>query len=117
MIERLGFFTGKGEHFFHSRSVGDVAYHLGFGSGANLLFHFHAHGLKIEPHFLQNVHRHALPQFDQTKKQMLRAHVIVIEPVGLLASKRQDLLSARSKIIHRSTARQPNHCPTPSPFY
>ncbi len=64
MIERFGFLTSKGEHFFHPRSVGDVADHLGFGSGANLLLHFHAHSLKIEPHFLQNVHRHALPQFD-----------------------------------------------------
>ena len=35
---------------------------------------------------------------------MLGADVIVVEPVGFLASKRQNLLSAGSKIIHRSMA-------------
>jgi len=37
------------------------------------------------------------------------SHVIVVEPLGLLARKRQDLLGARSKIIH--------HCvPLPGPL-
>ena len=31
---------------------------------------------------------------------MFRSHVIVVEPLGLLARKRQDLLGAWSKIIH-----------------
>jgi len=31
---------------------------------------------------------------------VFRSDVIVVEPLGLLARKRQDLLGARSKIIH-----------------
>ena len=117
MIERFGFLAGEGQDFFHARRVGNVSDHLGFRSRANLLLHFHSHGLQIETHFLQNVHRHALPQLDQSQKQMLGADVIVVEAVGLLASERQDLLCPWCEIIHCSMARPSRHCPTPPPSY
>jgi hypothetical protein len=35
---------------------------------------------------LEDVHGHALPELDQSQEEMLRPHVIVIEPIGFLAS-------------------------------
>ena len=67
-----------------------------------MLFDFHAHGLKIEAHLLQNVYRYPLPQFNEAQEQMFRADVVVIEAIGFLASKRQNLLSARREIIQYS---------------
>jgi len=49
---------------------------------------------------LQDVYCHALAELDQPKKQVLGAHVVVVKPVGFLASKRQNLLSSRCEIIH-----------------
>ena len=102
MIERLGFFTGERQNFFHPRSVGNVADDFGFRAGADLLLHFHAHSLEIESHFLENVDRDALAELNQPKKKMLGPNVIVIEPVGFFASELQDLLGARCKIVHCS---------------
>src|SRR5437867_4776909 len=104
MIERLGFLAGKREDLLHSRRVRNIAHHLGFRAGADLLLDFHAHGLKIETHLLQNVYRHPLPQLDEPQEQMFGADVVVIKAIGFLASKRQNLLSARREIIHYSMA-------------
>src|SRR5439155_9062738 len=104
MVERLGFLAGKREYILHSRRVRDIADHLGFRAGTDLFLDFHAHGLKIETHFLQNVYRHPLPQFDEPQEQMLGPDVVVIKTVGFFASKRQNLLSARREIIHYSMA-------------
>ena len=65
-----------------------------------MLLHLHANPLQIEPHLLQHVDGHSLSKFDQTEQEVFSSHVIVVEPLGLLASKRKDLLGARSKIIH-----------------
>ena len=105
VIECLGFLPGECQHFLNARRIWDIADHLRFRSRAHLLLHFHAHGLKIETHLLQDVHGHPLPQFDQSQKQMFGADVVVIKAVGFLASKRQNLLSARCEIIHYSMAR------------
>ena len=53
---------------------------------------------------LQNVHGHALPKLDKAQEKMLGANVIVVKPVGFLASKRQNLLSPGCEIIHCSMA-------------
>src|SRR5262245_3319522 len=100
MIERLGLFARKRQHFFDARRVWNVPNHLRFRSGTNLFLHFHPYGLEIEPHFLQDVHSYALAELDQAKKQMLGAYVVVVKPVGFLASKRQNLLSSWGEIIH-----------------
>ena len=104
MIQRLGFLAGQRQNFFHPRRVRNVADHLRFRTGADLFLDFHPDGLEIEPHLLQNIDGHALAELDQTKQKMLGADVIVIEPVGFFAGERQDLLGARSKIIHCSMA-------------
>src|ERR1051326_3287758 len=88
MIKRLGFFACQCQNFFYARSIGNIADDLGLRSRADLFFHFHAHRLQVETHFLQNIYCHALPQFDQSKKQMLGADVIVIKSVRFFASKR-----------------------------
>ena len=100
MIERLRFLAGERENFFHPRRVGNVADHLRLRTGADLFLDFHPDGFEIEPHLLEDVHRDALPELDQAEQKMLGADVIVVEAVGFFASQRQDLLGARSKIIH-----------------
>ena len=100
MIERLRFLTRESQHLLHARRVGNVAHHLGLRTGTDLLLDFHPHGLEIHPHLLQDVHGHALPQFDEAEQEMLRPHVIVIEAIGFFARERQDLLGSRCKIIH-----------------
>ena len=65
-----------------------------------MLRHFHANALQIEPHLLQHIDCYALSEFDQSEQQVFSSHVIVVEPLGLLARKRQDLLGTWSKIIH-----------------
>ena len=67
---------------------------------ADLFFHLKTHGFQIEPHFLEHVNRHALPQFDESQEQMLGAHKVVVKPVRLLARERQHLLRSRRKIAH-----------------
>jgi hypothetical protein len=62
----------------------------------NMLLHLHANSLQIEPHVLQHINCYSLSKFDQSEQQVFRSHVIVVEPLGLLARKRQDLLGARS---------------------
>ncbi len=93
-------FGGERQDLLDARGVGNVADHLLVGPGADLLLDFHADGFEVEPHFLQDVHRHALAEFDQAKQQVLGAHEIVVEPVGFLARQRQHLLGARREIVH-----------------
>ena len=100
VVELLGFLLRKREDLLHARCVGNVADHLGLGSGANLLFHFHADGLEIEAHFLEDVDGDSLAQFDEAKKQMFRAHVVVVEPVRFFAGQREHLLRSRREIVH-----------------
>src|SRR4029077_9570293 len=82
MIKRLRFFACQRQHFFDARRIGNVTYDLGFRPRADLFLHLHADGLKIEPHLLQDVNRHALAKFDESQKQMLRTDVVVVKPVG-----------------------------------
>ena len=74
-----------------------------------MLLDLHANPLQIESHLLQHINCYALSKFDQSEQQVFSSHVVVVEPLGLLARKRQDLLGTRSKIIH--------HCvPVPGPL-
>src|SRR5207249_10134333 len=68
MVEGLGFLAGERQHFLNARRVRNVAYYLRFRSGADLLLHFHAHGLKIETPFLLDVHCNRLPRLDASRK-------------------------------------------------
>jgi len=100
VVKRLGFLRGQGEHLLHPRSVGNVADHLGLRSGADLLLDLHAHSFEVEAELGQNVDCDPLAEFDQAEQEMLRADVIVVETVGFLAGKGQNLLGAWSEIIH-----------------
>src|SRR5215471_20683849 len=117
MIERLSFLPRERQDFFDARRVRDVPNHLRLRPRTDLFLNFHPHRLKIEPHLLQDVDCYALTEFDQPEKQVLRADVVVVETVGFLASKRQNLLSPRCEIIHRSMVRSSSHCLTPLPSY
>jgi hypothetical protein len=66
----------------------------------DMLLQLHANPLQIEPHLLQHIDCYALSEFDQSEQQVFRSHVVVVEPLGLLARKRQELLGTWSKIIH-----------------
>src|SRR5258708_40106106 len=66
----------------------------------DMLLHLQANSLQIEPHLLQHIDCYTLSEFDQSEQEVFSSHVVVVEPLGLLARKRQDLLGAWSKIIH-----------------
>src|SRR5436309_10726086 len=117
MIERVRFLPRQREHFFDARRVWDVADHLRLRAGTDLFLHFHPHRLEIESHLLQDVDCHALAELDQPEKQMLGADVVMVESVGFLTSKRQNLLSSRCKIIHCSMVHSSSHCLSLSPSY
>ena len=74
-----------------------------------MLLHLLANDLQIKPHLLQHIDCYAFSKFDQSEQQVFRSHVVVVEPLGLLVRKRQDLLGTWRKIIH--------HCvPLPGPL-
>jgi len=65
-----------------------------------MLLHLDANSLQIQSHPLQHIDCHALSKFDQSEQQVFRSHVGVVEPLGLLERKRQELFGTWSKIIH-----------------
>src|SRR5205823_12699071 len=117
MVEGFGFLACKRQHFFDTRGIRNITDHLGFRAGADLLLHLHAHGLEIETLLLQNVHGHPLPQFNESQKEVFGADVVEVKAVGLFASTRRNLSSARRESIHYLMARQSSHRPIPSPSY
>ena len=50
-----------------------------------MLLDLHANPLQIEPHFLQHIDCYAFSKFDKSEQQVFRSHVVVVEPIGLLA--------------------------------
>src|SRR5271165_6228376 len=66
----------------------------------DMLLDLDANPLQIEPHSLQHIDCYALSKFDQSEQQVFSSHVVVVEPLGLFARKRQDLLGTWSKVIH-----------------
>jgi hypothetical protein len=65
-----------------------------------MLLDLHANHLQIESHPLQHIDCYAFSKFDQAEQEVFSSHVVVVEPLSLLARKRQDLLGAWRKIIH-----------------
>ena len=66
-----------------------------------MLLDLHANRLQIKSHPLQHIDCYALSKFDQSEQQVFRSHVVVVEPLCLLARERHDLLGTWSKIIHQ----------------
>jgi hypothetical protein len=54
----------------------------------DMLLDLHANPLQIEPHLFQHIDSYALSKFDQSEQKVLSSHVVVVEPLGLLACKR-----------------------------
>ena len=100
MVEGFGFFAGEGEDFFHAGGVGNIADHFGFGATSDLFFDLHANGLEVEAHFLEDIHGHALAEFDETKEEMFGADVVVIKAIGLFSSEGENLLGAGCEVVH-----------------
>ena len=55
---------------------------------------------------MENVDGDALAELDQAEKNVLRAHVVVVETVRLFAGKGEDLLGARGEIVHVDSLNQ-----------
>ena len=72
-----------------------------------MLLDLHANPLQIESHPLQHIDGYALSKFDQAEQEVFSSHVVVVEPLGLLARKRQDLLGTWRKIIHYCVRKLP----------
>jgi len=100
MVKSLGLFACKRENFLDSRSVRDVTDHLCLRVGANVFFDFHADGLEVEAHLLENVYGNSLSEFYQPEQKVFSSHIIMVKPISLLTRKRQYLLCTWSKIVH-----------------
>lgn len=64
-----------------------------------MFFYFHPDCFEIQPHFLEDIDGDTLAQLDQAEENMLRAHIVVVKAVGLLACKGEDLLCAGVKLF------------------
>ena len=100
VLKAFRLLASEGENLFHAWRVGNIAGHLGFGTGADLLLHLHANGLEVEAHFLKDIHGDALAEFNEAEEQVLGADIVVIKPIGFLTGEGQDLLSAGSEVVH-----------------
>src|SRR5262249_19678688 len=97
------------QYLFDARCVGKVPDHVCLRMRTDMLLHLHANPLQIESHLLQHIDGYALSNFDQAEQKVFRSHVVVAQPLSLLARKRQDLLGTWSKIIHqRDSEARPN---------
>jgi len=101
VMKGFRFFASKGENLFDSWGVGNVACNFGVRTCSNLFFYFHPDRFEIQPHFLEDIDGDALAQLDQAEENMLRAHIVVVKAVGLLAGKGEDLLCAGGEVVHR----------------
>lgn len=100
MLQGFGLLAGEGEDLLHAGRVGDIAGHLVLLAGADLFLDLLADGLEVEAHLLEDIHRDPLAQLDQAEQEMLGADIVMVEAVGLLAGKGQNLLSAGREIVH-----------------
>src|SRR3954464_15245477 len=100
MIQRLGFVGGQREDLLYAGRIGNVADDLLVRAGADLLLDFHADGLEIKAHFLEDIDRDALAELDQAEQQMFGADEIMVKAVGLLTRQSEHLLRPGRKIVH-----------------
>ena len=56
--------------------------------------------IEIKPHLLQNINGDALTKVDQSEKQVLGTHIVVVKSIRFLSCKGQHLLCSRCKITH-----------------
>jgi len=64
-----------------------------------MFFDFQLNGFQVESHLLEDIDGDSLVQLDQTQKQVLRAHIVVVETVCLFSRQSQDLLGSGSKVV------------------
>ncbi len=110
VVESLCLLVRESQHFFHSRSVGNIPRDFLVRASPHLLLNLHSDRLQIEPHPLKHADCDSLPELYQSKQEMLGTNVVVVEAVSLFAGKRQDLLGPRSKIIHESATVSEGGC-------
>ena len=102
MVERLGFLVGECEDLLDAWCVGDVASGLLRRTRAHLFFDLHPHGIELEAHAFEHIHRDPLAELDETQQQVLGTDIRMVEAVCLLACKGQYLLGAWCEVVHGS---------------
>src|SRR5215467_2835725 len=100
MVEGFGLFCRQSEDLLYAWRVRNIANHLLVGSGADLLFDFHADGLEVQSELLKDINRHSLAELNQAEQEVFGSDEIMVEPVSLFPSEREHLLGARGKIVH-----------------
>ena len=68
-----------------------------------------AHLRELDVHVLEHARGNTLALADEAQEQMLRADVVVVEPLRFVLSKRQDLASAVRELVE-AIHRIPNAC-------
>ena len=104
VVQGARFLASQSEHFFHPRSIRDIAHHLLIGTRADLFLHLHTHRLQIETELLKHVDGDALAQLDQPEQQVFGADIVVVEAVCLFAGERKHLLGSGGKVVHGTSA-------------
>ena len=102
MIERLGFLVGEREDLLDAWRVRNVAGGFLRRTRAHLFFHLHTHGIELEAHAFEHIHRDPLAELDEPQQQVFGADIGMVETVCLLACKGQYLLGAWCEVVHRS---------------
>ena len=102
MVERLRFLVGEREDLLHPWCVRDVTGGFLRRTRAHLFFHLHAHGIELEAHAFEHIHRDPLAELDEPQQQVLGADIGMVETVCLLAGKGQYLLGAWCEVVHES---------------
>ncbi len=83
MAEEPGFFNGVFKDFFCAGSEGDVAEGEGVAARGQVSFDLHADLVDIDAHLAEHGDRDAVFFAERSEKNVLRAQVIVLEPLGL----------------------------------
>jgi len=101
VLEAFGFLAGQSQDFFHPRGVGDVV-----RGGGGVLADFHVpfdfldEGFGGEAHFFEYIDGDALAEFDEAEEEVFGAYIVVVATLGFIAGHCQNLLGARSEVIH-----------------
>ncbi len=100
VIQSLGLFASQSKNLFDSRSVGNVAGWFGFRSETDLFVHGLPDRVEIKTHLLQNVDGNTLAKVNQSEKQVLGSHIVVMKTIRFLPCKGKHLLGSRGEITH-----------------
>ena len=89
-----GLLHGELEDLLRARREGKLAHRHHGGTGLDDLLHLHADLVQVDPHVLEDVGGDAAALLNEAEEDVLRAEVLVVEPLRLLAGEVKKLYLA-----------------------